>query len=77
MAFAFVPMHRHIWPVIWICEVLGVSRSGVHAWLKQPVSDRAAHDAKRVVAIDKSFRASGCTHGHRVAIMKSSRCRPM
>lgn len=46
-------------------EVLGVSRSGFLAWLGRPISDRAAHDAKLVIAIDKSFRASDRTYGAR------------
>jgi hypothetical protein len=33
MKFAFVAKHRGIWPVRWMCEALGVSRSGFHAWL--------------------------------------------
>ena len=48
-----------------MCEVLGVSRSGFHAWLKRPISSRAAEDAKLVAAIDKSFRASDRTYGAR------------
>ncbi len=31
MTFAFVAKHRHIWPISWMCDVLGVSRSGFHA----------------------------------------------
>ncbi len=65
MTFAFVAKHRHIWPVSWMCEVLGVSRSGFHAWLRRPISARAAHDAKLVIAIDKSFKASDRTYGAR------------
>lgn len=65
MTFAFVAKHRHIWPVSWLCEVLGVSRSGFHAWLRRPISQRAAHDAKLVQAIDKSFKASDRTYGAR------------
>ncbi|TCP40869.1 putative transposase [Rhodovulum marinum] len=65
MSFVFVARHRHIWPVSWMCEVLGVSRSGFHAWLKRPISDRAAYYAKLVRAIDKSFRASDRTYGAR------------
>ena len=65
MTFAFVAKHRHIWPVSWICEVLGVSRSGFHAWIRRPISERAVHDAKLVQAIDKSFKASDRTYGAR------------
>lgn len=63
MTFAFFAGHRHIWPVSWICDALGVSRSDFHAWVRKPISDRAAHDAKLVQAIDKSFKASDRTYG--------------
>ena len=65
MRFAFITKHRHIWPVSWLCEVLEVSRSGFHAWLNRPLSDRAILDAKLVTAIDTSFKASDRTYGAR------------
>jgi putative transposase len=33
MKFVFIAKHRTIWPVAWLCDALGVSRSGFHAWL--------------------------------------------
>jgi hypothetical protein len=33
MKFGFIAKHRSIWPVVWLCEALGVSRSGFQAWL--------------------------------------------
>ena len=57
--------HHRIWPVSWLCEVLGVSRSGFHAWLNRPTSARAIHDAKLVTAIGTSFKASDRTYGAR------------
>lgn len=65
MKFAFIAKHCHIWPISWLCEVLEVSRSGFHAWLNRPLSDRAILDAKLVTAIDKSFKASDRTYGAR------------
>jgi putative transposase len=65
MTFAFIAKHRHIWRVSWMCAVLEVSRSGFHAWLKRPLSRRAAHDATLVTAIDRSFKASDRTYGAR------------
>jgi len=41
MRFEFIAKHRGIWPVSWICEALGVSRSGFHAWLVRAPSARA------------------------------------
>lgn len=40
MKFAFIKEHRRTWPVVAICRVLKVSRSGFFAWLKRPVSKR-------------------------------------
>jgi len=65
MTFAFVAKRRHIWPVSWMCEVLGVSRSGFHAWLRRPITARASYDAKLVVEIDRRFKASDRTYGAR------------
>ena len=65
MRFAFIARHRHIWPVIWLCQVLEVSPSGFHAWLNRPTSAREIQDAKLVTAINKSFRASDRTYGAR------------
>jgi putative transposase len=48
-----------------MCKVLGVSRSGFHAWLKRPISDRAIQDAKLTAAIGTSFKASDRTYGAR------------
>jgi putative transposase len=52
MRFTFIAMHRHIWPVSWLCEVLDVSRSGFHAWLTRPTSAREIEDTKLVTAIE-------------------------
>lgn len=41
-----------------MCEMLGVYRSGFHAELKRPISDRAAQGLKLVIALDRSFKAS-------------------
>jgi putative transposase len=65
MRFAFIAKHRHIWPVSWLCEVLDVSRSGFHAWLNSPTSSHNIHDAKLVMAIETSFKASDRTYGAR------------
>ena len=31
MKFGFIAKHRGIWPVLWMCEALGVLRGGFYA----------------------------------------------
>jgi len=54
MKFVFIAKHRSIWPVAWMCDALGVSRSGFHAWLNRKPSRRAKEDE----AIGTKVRAS-------------------
>ncbi len=44
MMFGFVAKHRGVWPVSWMCDALGVSRSGPHAWLTRPRRDKSIRD---------------------------------
>ena len=58
MRFEFIAKHRGIWPVSWICEALGVSRSGfMPGWFGHPVSAPAA-TARSDEAFGASVRAS-------------------
>jgi putative transposase len=65
MKFGFIAKHRGVWPVAWLCEALGVSRSGFHAWLKRGLSPRARMDETLLPAIKSSFVASARTYGAR------------
>ena len=65
MKFAFVAKHRGIWPVRWMCEALGVSCSGFHAWLARPPSKRARTDEEVGARVRASFLASDRTYGAR------------
>lgn len=63
--FGFVAKHRGIWPVAWICEALGVSSSGSHAWLDRSPGQRARYDEVLVAGIRSSFAGSDRTYGAR------------
>jgi len=65
MKFAFVAKHRGIWPVRWMCEALGVSRSGFHAWLTRSPSRRTRVDEEAGARVRASFLASDRTYGAR------------
>lgn len=65
MRFGFIAKHRGIWPVRWLCEALGVSPSGFHAWLSRPPSRRSRQDAEIAASALASFLASDRTYGAR------------
>ena len=65
MRFAFIAKHRGIWPASWICEALGVSRSGFHAWLSRAPSARARSDEALGAKVRASFLSSYRTYGAR------------
>ncbi len=65
MKFAFIAKHRSIWPVAWLCEALGVSRSGFHAWLNRSPSHHARYDEVLLDKIKGSFKDSDRTYGAR------------
>ena len=59
MIFGFVAKHRGIWPVAFLCEALGVSRSGFYAWLRRGPSARSRRDEVLSVQIRSSFLSMG------------------
>lgn len=65
MKFGFVVKHRGTWPVLMLCNMLGVSRSGFYAWCARVESARRQRDATLVVAIRASFVLSDRTYGAR------------
>ena len=65
MKFVFIAKHRTIWPVAWLCNALGVSRSGFHAWLNRTPSARSRSDEVLGQRVRASFVASDRTYGAR------------
>lgn len=65
MRFAFIAKHRGIWPAAWMCEALGVSRSGFHAWLTRAPSQRARDDEEIGARVRASHVGSYRTYGAR------------
>ena len=63
--FAFIAKHRGIWPISWMCEAPGVSRSGFHAWRTPPPGARAGSDAVLAERVRASFPLSDRTCGAR------------
>ena len=65
MKFGFIAKHRGIWPVLWMCEALGVSRGGFYAWLTRPRSQRSRDDDELGAKVRASFLGSDRTYGAR------------
>ena len=63
MKFAFIDEEKATWPVVAMCDVLAVSRSGFYAWKARPASARVAEDAKLVVDIKAAHKAGRCAYG--------------
>lgn len=59
--FRFIAAEKANYPISLMCRVLGVSRSGYHAWERRPPSERARVDARlseRITAIHRRSRDS-------------------
>ena len=65
MRFGFVAKHRGAWPVLLMCEALGVSRSGFYAWMERPRSQRILDDEVLGGQVHHSFVGSDRTYGAR------------
>jgi putative transposase len=63
--FGFIAKHRGIWPLAWMCDALGVSRSGFFAWLTRLRSARAQSDEVIGAKVRESFLRSDRTYGAR------------
>jgi putative transposase len=63
--FRFIAAEKANHSISLMCTLLGVSRSGFHAWARRPPSDRALADAWLVERIVRIHRDSRGTYGAR------------
>jgi transposase InsO family protein len=61
--YAFIRHHASEHPVALACRVLGVSRSGYHAWLARPEGARAEADRELTAMVEHAHTASRRTYG--------------
>lgn len=61
--FGFIAAEKANHLISLLCEVLGVSRSGFHAWQKRRLSRRARQDARLLELIEPIHRDSRRTYG--------------
>lgn len=63
MRYAFINTWSTQYPLQVLCRVLGVSRSGYHAWCVRPPSPRAQENARLSVALQAAHQRTRGTYG--------------
>ena len=63
--FRFIVAEKTNYPISLMCRVLGVSRSGFHAWARRPPSARALADAALTERIRGMYARSRGSYGSR------------
>lgn len=77
MRYAFINEHRTIWPIVTMCRVLAVSRSGFFGWVKRLPSQRQQRRdelaAKIRVVHENSDRIYGSPRVHETLIAQGEK----
>lgn len=63
MRFAFIDAEKTSYPVVVLCRVLEVSRSGFYAWCLRPDSAHDKEDARLKVEVAAAHKRGRCTYG--------------
>jgi len=63
--YQFVDIEKKVYPVILICDVMRVSRSGYYSWRKRGKSARERADEQLIPIVKDAARVSGRTYGTR------------
>jgi transposase InsO family protein len=63
MKFAFIDRHRDRWPIVVMCRVLGVSRSGFFAWCQRPPSAASQRCAELTEQVRQVYEANRQVYG--------------
>ncbi len=58
MGFEFIDKHREAYPIMLMCRVLDVSRSGYYAWRKRETSEREMANEKLFGLIKTIYQQS-------------------
>src|SRR5215469_13570726 len=63
MNYQFIEQHKQEFPIVVMCNVLGVSESGFSAWRKRPACLRTREDAQLTQEIRQVFVTHGGRYG--------------
>lgn len=78
MRYRFIDKHRRVWPIVIMCKVLQVSRSGFYGWRRRPPSEQAKRRCALTVKIKSVHEQSRQTYGsprvHRELLAQGQEC---
>lgn len=63
MKFAFIDVEKAQYPIVVLCDVLGVTRSGFYAWRSRPSSPKKIADAQLVIEIKAAMKRGRGAYG--------------
>ncbi len=63
MKYVFIQEHRHLFPIIRMCQVLGVSENGYYNWRKRGKSQRKRDDEYITERIEDAYDANRGVYG--------------
>lgn len=63
MRFVFIAAEKASYPIVLLCEVLDVTRSGFYAWMARPASPKKIADAQLVVEIKAAMKRGRGAYG--------------
>lgn len=63
MKYGFIALHERKFPILLMCRVLEVSRSGYYRWRSRPESRHAREDRRLLVSIRAVYQQSGGRYG--------------
>jgi putative transposase len=63
MKYQFIEQHKQEFPIVVMCNVLGVSESGFYAWRKRPACQRTREDAQLTQEIRQVFTSHQGRYG--------------
>jgi putative transposase len=77
MNYQLIEHHKREFPIVLLCNVLGVSESGFYAWRKRPSCQRQREDARQTSEIRPVFAGHQGRYGspriHREAIRSEAK----
>jgi len=67
MRYQFIDIEKQVYPIVLICDVMRVSRSGYYSWRSRERSARTIEDEQLIPIVKAAARVSRRTYGTEVS----------